>query len=265
MIFQSKKEEPVEQVAPVAPAIGDENLQDEQELAKVLADIDAQVGVNSEELAAATADETAANATEAELPKSDEIAEKNESETVLEGETADQSSENETPADKTMDFEKIEEEINDSQEQVEFQTSESEPTLVADETSNDTDTLNDLNNQIAAGMANLADGAEQSAFETPVASFDSTPESVVPSTESVKPDYDSLKKRALGDLRPIIDKIKLNDEESFDVLLLMIRETDDESLLDKAYEAARQITDETRRAQALLDVIKEAEYFKHKN
>lgn len=75
---------------------------------------------------------------------------------------------------------------------------------------------------------------------------------------------DDLRKRALLDLRPIVDKIGLKDEEAFNVLLLLIRETDDESLLPDAYEAARNIVDESRRAQALLDVIRETEYFKNK-
>jgi hypothetical protein len=42
---------------------------------------------------------------------------------------------------------------------------------------------------------------------------------------------------------------------------LIIRSTDDQSLLAEAHEAAKAIEDETKRASALLDVIKEIDYF----
>ena len=94
------------------------------------------------------------------------------------------------------------------------------------------------------------------------------PQAEVKSSEIKQPvtanDYDDLRKKALVDLRPVIDKIELEDGETFDVLLLLIRETDDETLLPRVYEAARKIRDESRRAQALLDVIKETDYFKNR-
>lgn len=72
---------------------------------------------------------------------------------------------------------------------------------------------------------------------------------------------DALKKSALEELRPLVGKLDLPPEEKFDTLLLIIRSTDDQSLLEPAHEAAKSITDETKRAQALLDVIKEIDYF----
>ncbi len=72
---------------------------------------------------------------------------------------------------------------------------------------------------------------------------------------------DDLKKTALEELRPLVGKLNLPPEEKFDTLLLIIRSTDDQSLLDPAHEAAKAITDENKRAQALLDVIKEIDYF----
>lgn len=73
-----------------------------------------------------------------------------------------------------------------------------------------------------------------------------------------------VQQRAIEDLKPLVDKIQLDDQEKYEVILLLIRSTNDQSLLDPLYRAAREIKDETRRAQALLDVIKEADYFKHK-
>lgn len=81
------------------------------------------------------------------------------------------------------------------------------------------------------------------------------------SAPSASPELDSIKKSALEELRPLVDKLDLPADEKFDTLLLIIRSTDDKSLVTAAHEAARAITDETKRAQALLDVIKEIDYF----
>lgn len=75
---------------------------------------------------------------------------------------------------------------------------------------------------------------------------------------------DKLKASALEELRPLVGKLNLPAEEKFDTLLLIIRSTDDQSLLDAAHDAARDITDDAKRAQALLDVIKEIDYFSSK-
>lgn len=77
-------------------------------------------------------------------------------------------------------------------------------------------------------------------------------------------DLDKLKNSALDDLRPLVGKLNLNPEERFDTLLLIIRSTDDQSLLQQAHAAAKEISDDSKRAQALLDVIKEVDYFNNK-
>ena len=41
----------------------------------------------------------------------------------------------------------------------------------------------------------------------------------------------------------------------------MIQAADDQSLIKTAYEAAQQITDEKSKAQALLDIVNEINYF----
>lgn len=73
-------------------------------------------------------------------------------------------------------------------------------------------------------------------------------------------ELDSIKKDALNELRPLVDKLNVAPEEKFDTYLLLLRSTDDKGLIAPAHEAARNITDEARRAQALLDVIKEIDY-----
>lgn len=82
-----------------------------------------------------------------------------------------------------------------------------------------------------------------------------------PGAPSIPSDLDEIKKSALSELRPIVDKLDLPAEEKFEALLLVIRSSDDQSLIKAAYSAAEGITDEAKKAQALLDVVKEIEYF----
>ena len=74
------------------------------------------------------------------------------------------------------------------------------------------------------------------------------------------PALESIKKDALNELRPLVDKLNVSSEEKFDTYLLLLRSTDDQTLIGPAHDAAKEITDETRRAQALLDIIKEIDY-----
>lgn len=73
-------------------------------------------------------------------------------------------------------------------------------------------------------------------------------------------DLESIKQNALTELRPLVDKLNVAPEEKFDTYLLLLRSTDDQALIAPAFEAARAIADEARRAQALLDIIKEIDY-----
>jgi|JI10StandDraft_1071094.scaffolds.fasta_scaffold02355_4 hypothetical protein len=86
---------------------------------------------------------------------------------------------------------------------------------------------------------------------------------LAPSTMPVASDpaLDSIKKDALEQLRPLVDKLDLEPDEKFDTLLLIIRSTDDKSLVSQAYESAKLIQDEAKRAEAMLDIIKEIDYF----
>jgi len=73
-------------------------------------------------------------------------------------------------------------------------------------------------------------------------------------------DLPTIKKEALVELRPLVDKLDLAPEEKFDTYLLLLRSSDDKALIAPAYAAAKNITDETKRAQSLLDIIKEIDY-----
>ncbi len=71
---------------------------------------------------------------------------------------------------------------------------------------------------------------------------------------------EAVKQQALGELRPLVDKLNVDADEKFDIYLLLLRSTDDKDLIAPAHEAAMAITDESKRAQALLDVIKEIDF-----
>ena len=87
------------------------------------------------------------------------------------------------------------------------------------------------------------------------------PEPVTPTpTAAADPALDTIKQTALNELRPLVDKLDVSPEEKFDTYLLLLRSTDDKTLIAPAHDAAVAIVDEARRAQALLDIIKEIDY-----
>jgi hypothetical protein len=81
------------------------------------------------------------------------------------------------------------------------------------------------------------------------------------SDDSSSDDLIDLKQEALGKLSPLIDHLDQSPDEKFRTLMMMIQASDDQSLIRQAYEAAQQIDDEKTRAQALLDIVNEINYF----
>lgn len=76
-------------------------------------------------------------------------------------------------------------------------------------------------------------------------------------------DLETIKNKALDELRPLAERINLPPAEKFDTLLLMIRTTDDKELIKYAHDIAVQIEDKDKQAQALLDIVKEVDFFTH--
>ena len=81
-----------------------------------------------------------------------------------------------------------------------------------------------------------------------------------PTNNSADQDLADVKQAALTELRPLIDKLDVDPEEKFNTYLLLVRSTDDKDLIAPAHEAAKAITDEAKKAQALLDIIKEIDF-----
>ena len=84
-------------------------------------------------------------------------------------------------------------------------------------------------------------------------------DATAPSTE----DHDllAIKQDALNALSPLVGNLEQSPEEKFRTTMMLIQASDDRSLVRVAYEAAQAIEDEKSRAQALLDVINEINYF----
>jgi len=78
-------------------------------------------------------------------------------------------------------------------------------------------------------------------------------------------DLSAIKIQALDELYPLIDKLDLSPEERFKIIMMMIQASDNEDLVELAYEAAHKIEDEKTKAQALLDIINEINYFTHQD
>ena len=86
----------------------------------------------------------------------------------------------------------------------------------------------------------------------------STPSTSITSNDTN--DLLSIKQKALQDLGPLVEHLEGSPEERFETLMMMIRATDDAKLIEPAHQAALGITDEQKRAHALLDVVNEINY-----
>ena len=126
--------------------------------------------------------------------------------------------------------------------------------------------------KVLAGITQQADQPADEAADVPPApeppvvpmptleEHEEVPAPAAPAAAPVSDDLTSIKTEALSELRPLVDKLNVEPEEKFDTYLLLLRSTDDKTLIAPAHEAARAITDEARRAQALLDIIKEIDF-----
>lgn len=126
---------------------------------------------------------------------------------------------------------------------------------VADSTSNDV--VSQIENKVAdAGpeivSAQSAEPAEDKAIKEAEASkIEMTPQKAMYGD----PDLDRVKINALNEIRPILETVDILPEKKFTIYKDIIELTDDKACIEPAYNAARQITDEKERAEALLYII----------
>lgn len=127
--------------------------------------------------------------------------------------------------------------------------------------------------KVLAGVNGAPEVAEPEYEETPAAPAPNAP---MPEPIAIEPlpvanpvpsrdNLEGVKMEAVNELRPLIDKLDLPADEKFDTYLLLIRCTDDRELIPPAHEVAKLIADDSRRALALLDIIKEIDYLSSKD
>lgn len=92
---------------------------------------------------------------------------------------------------------------------------------------------------------------------------DELPAITAPPTPASPDDLLSMKQQALQQLSPLVSHLDQSPEEKFRTTMMMLQATDNPGLVKEAYDLAQQITDEKVRAQALLDVVNEINYFTH--
>ena len=103
-------------------------------------------------------------------------------------------------------------------------------------------------------MPPVAESVTEVAVEAPA----SAPISIQPSFESTPSSLSTgeVKKAALRDLLPLLDRLNMDSTEKFNLYRDIFEDLKDYTILDPAYHAAREIPDETARANALLYLVK---------
>lgn len=86
-------------------------------------------------------------------------------------------------------------------------------------------------------------------------------EDLTSSTPTGSDDLLSIKQEALQNLSPLLSQLEQSPEEKFRTTMMLIQASDNQSLIQSAYTAAKEIEDEKVRAQALLDIVNEINYF----
>lgn len=77
----------------------------------------------------------------------------------------------------------------------------------------------------------------------------------VDNVDSIKNDIEQIKEKALRDLVPVLDKINMDPARKYKIYRDMFEKLNDKSIIKSAYEAAREIEDETVRAESLLELV----------
>lgn len=130
-------------------------------------------------------------------------------------------------------------------------TDVADPVLAADPTAGLTFDGNDLPAGLSADATTAPTvEAEPVVEQTPPAPVDT----------SNTGEIDEVKRSALEQLRPLIEKLELEPSDKFDKYLMMLRASDDPVLIKPAFDAAQGIPGEKEKAQALLDIINEINY-----
>ena len=91
-----------------------------------------------------------------------------------------------------------------------------------------------------------------------MAPVEGAPEAVTPaeSAPEVSGDLASIRENVIRDLLPILDKVDSTPEEKFDIYKDALKTMHDAKTIEGAYKTTTQISDEVKRADALMGLMK---------
>jgi hypothetical protein len=107
----------------------------------------------------------------------------------------------------------------------------------------------------------LGDDAHTSMDLPDPTSAPAAPSDPAPAASTSSDELINIKQQALQQLSPLVSHLEQTPEEKFRTIMMMIQASDNQALIKDAYEATQAITDDKSRAQALLDVVNEINYF----
>lgn len=110
------------------------------------------------------------------------------------------------------------------------------------------------------------DQSAASDWSAPAVSTDDNAALPADQTTEAPSDLIDIKQKALNELSPLLSHLEQTPEEKFKTTMMMIQASDNRDLVPEAYAAAKLITDEKAKAQSLLDIVNEINYFtQHKS
>ncbi len=139
--------------------------------------------------------------------------------------------------------------------------SDSATAVTNDDTSSSDTTADDSISAAPPALPAIDDGQDGDDTDTSAAQDDTTDTADTPIVSADTEQLVDIKQQALEQLSPLVDKLDQNPEERFRTTMMMIQASDNQALVKQAFEVAQTITDDKARAQALLDVINEINYF----
>lgn len=148
--------------------------------------------------------------------------------------------------------------VPNSTDQAAAQSASSSPAVYSDQSAPQSDPQTDFS-ALAAEPTDDTSNSDEPVYQSSQENDNNT------TSAAGNDDLLALKQQALEQLSPLVDHLDQSPEERFRTTMMMIQATDNQSLIKGAYEAAQAIPDEKARAQALLDLINEINYFTQHN
>lgn len=124
----------------------------------------------------------------------------------------------------------------------------------------------DPDSSISTGAISQDDNLSSSSSDSDAAAASPPPSSDDADSDVSEPtdNLSRIKKQALEELSPLVNKLDQTPEEKYKTLIMMVQASDNQDLLSEAYEAAQKISDEKAKAEALLTIVNEINYFTQK-